>query len=99
MLAAHRHTRRPAPVMPHPLPLSRRANLMPASPIRRLAPWAVEARKAGRTIYALNIGQPDIETPEPILNRLREYAGRYVPYGPSQGLPEFIDALRWYYGT
>ena len=77
--------------------LSRRADLMPASPIRRLAPLAVEARKAGKTIYSLNIGQPDIPTPKPILDRLRTYQAGNVPYGPSQGLPEFIEALRTYY--
>jgi aspartate aminotransferase len=77
--------------------LSRRAAIMPASPIRRFAPLAVEARKAGKTIYSLNIGQPDIPTPKVILDRLRSYSADYVPYGPSQGLPEFIEALRTYY--
>jgi aspartate aminotransferase len=77
--------------------LSRRAERMPASPIRRLAPLAARARAAGRSIYALNIGQPDIPTPQAILDRLRRYDAAYVPYGPSQGLPEFIEALRTYY--
>jgi aspartate aminotransferase len=77
--------------------LSHRARLMPASPIRRLAPLAAAARASGKTIYALNIGQPDIETPRVILDRLRGYAARLIPYGPSQGLPEFIEALRSYY--
>jgi aspartate aminotransferase len=78
-------------------PLSRRAQQMPASPIRRLAPFAVQARKAGKTVYPLNIGQPDIPTPGAILDRLRSYDDACVPYGPSQGLPEFIEALRSYY--
>ena len=78
-------------------PLSRRAQLMPASPIRRLAPFAAQARKAGKTVFPLNIGQPDIPTPQAILDRLRSYGDAYVPYGPSQGLPEFIEALRSYY--
>jgi aspartate aminotransferase len=77
--------------------LSQRARLMPASPIRRLAPFAAAARQAGKTIYALNIGQPDIPTPRAILDRLRSYDAAYIPYGPSQGLPEFIEALRVYY--
>lgn len=77
--------------------LSQRARIMPASPIRRLAPLAATARAAGKTIYALNIGQPDIETPRPILDRLRGYDARFIPYGPSQGLPEFVEALRSYY--
>ena len=73
-----------------PSPLSKRAQQMPASPIRRLAPFAAQARKAGKTVYPLNIGQPDIPTPKAILDRLRSYGDANVPYGPSQGLPEFI---------
>jgi aspartate aminotransferase len=70
---------------------------MPASPIRRLAPYAVEARRRGVTVHGLNIGQPDIPTPPAILERYKSYPGTYVPYGPSQGLPEFLEALRGYY--
>jgi len=78
-------------------PLSQRAQAMPASPIRRLAPFAVAARRAGKTVHPLNIGQPDIATPPQILERLRSYREPYVAYGPSQGLPEFLAALRSYY--
>ena len=78
--------------------LSERARRMPASPIRRLAPYAVAARAAGKTVHALNIGQPDIPTPQEVLDRLRTYPGKNIPYGPSQGLPEFLEALRTYYG-
>jgi aspartate aminotransferase len=77
--------------------LSDRARIMPASPIRRLAPLAAAARRAGKAIYALNIGQPDIATPRVILDRLHSYDAAFIPYGPSQGLPEFIEALRVYY--
>jgi len=83
-------------VSDHPA-LSRRAEAVPASPIRRLAPLAAEARRAGKTVHPLNIGQPDIATPAEILARLREYRDVNVPYGPSQGLPEFLEALRGYY--
>jgi aspartate aminotransferase len=62
-----------------------------------LAPLAAAARAAGKTIYALNIGQPDIATPRVILDRLKDYDAALIPYGPSQGLPEFIEALRVYY--
>ena len=79
------------------LRLSKRADVMPASPIRRFNPLAAAARKQGRTIYALNIGQPDIPTPKVILDRLKSFDEAYVPYGPSQGLPEYIEALRTYY--
>lgn len=77
--------------------LSKRGVSMPASPIRRLAPLAAAARAAGRTVYNLNIGQPDVATPRPILDRIRGYDAAYVPYGPSQGLPELVEALRGYY--
>ena len=80
-------------------PLSRRAEAMPASPIRRLAPYAVEAQRRGVTVHGLNIGQPDIPTPAAILARLKAYPGANVPYGPSQGLPEFLEALRGYYAS
>ena len=83
--------------MPNTPSLSKRAQMMPASPIRRLAPFAVAARQAGKTVYPLNIGQPDIPTPKEIFERLRTYSEAFVPYGPSQGLPEFVEALRWYY--
>lgn len=85
--------------MPQATRLSKRAESMPASPIRRLAPLAAAARDAGKTLYALNIGQPDIPTPRPILERLKAYDAPYVPYGPSQGLPEFLEALRHYYAS
>jgi aspartate aminotransferase len=83
--------------MSDPTRLSQRAERMPASPIRKFAPLAVQARQAGKKILPLNIGQPDIPTPQPILDRLRAYDAAYVAYGPSQGLPEFIEALRAYY--
>jgi aspartate aminotransferase len=83
--------------MPSQTRLSQRAADMPASPIRRLAPLAVAAEKAGKRIYGLNIGQPDIDTPPEILERLKSYDSGYVPYGPSQGLPDFVSALHEYY--
>ena len=79
--------------------LSRRSAAMPASPIRRLAPLAVEAQRAGKLVYPLNIGQPDIATPPVILDRLRDWGDACVPYGPSQGMPEFVEALRTYYAS
>lgn len=77
--------------------LSARAVKMPASPIRRLAPFAVEARRAGKKVFHLNIGQPDIPTPPVMLERLRSFDAPNVAYGPSQGLPEFIEALVAYH--
>ena len=79
------------------LPLSRRAAGMPASPIRRLAPLARAAAAAGRTVLPLNIGQPDIVSPPELLARLARFESSCVPYGPSEGSPEFIEAVRRYY--
>jgi aspartate aminotransferase len=83
--------------MPATRTLSRRAQQLPASPIRRLAPFAAAARAKGRTVYGLNIGQPDIASPEEILGRLKTFDDINVPYGPSGGLPEFVETLRGYY--
>jgi len=77
--------------------LSSRAAGMPSSPIRRLAPLASAARAAGKTVYGLNIGQPDIPTPREVLDRLRSFRQDNVPYGPSEGLPEMLDVLHAYY--
>ena len=77
--------------------LSRRASTMPASPIRRLAPLAKAAAAAGKHVHHLNIGQPDIPTPREMLDKLHSYDQPNVAYGPSEGLPEFIEALCKYY--
>jgi aspartate aminotransferase len=77
--------------------LAGRADRQPASPIRRLAPFAAAARQRGRHVFPLNIGQPDIPAPREILDRLRTFDLPNVPYGPSEGLPEFIEAIREYY--
>ena len=77
--------------------LSRRAVAMPASPIRRLAPLAAAAVREGTTVHHLNIGQPDIATPPECLERLRTFDEVNVAYGPSEGLPEFVDAVRRYH--
>ena len=70
---------------------------MPASPIRRLAHYADQARARGTRVLHLNIGQPDIEAPEIVMERLRSYPGRFVPYGPSQGQADMVEAFRRYY--
>ncbi len=80
-----------------PVRLARRAAEQPASPIRRLAPFAAEARRAGRRVFRLNIGQPDIPAPREVLDRLKTFDQPNVAYGPSEGLPEFLEAVREYY--
>lgn len=77
--------------------VSTRGSALPASPIRKLKPFADEAIAKGKSIYHLNIGQPDIETPANMLNVLKQLDKKVIPYGPSQGLPEYQDALIKYY--
>jgi len=79
------------------LELSRRAQAMPASPIRRLAPLAEAAKARGVRVYHLNIGQPDIETPACMRARLKEIEDTVLEYSPSSGTPEFLRSLYHYY--
>src|SRR5438874_4027143 len=80
-----------------PPQVSERARVMPASPIRKLMPVAEEARRRGVHIYHLNIGQPDLETPEPMRARVRALADRVLAYTPSGGTPEYLATLQAYY--
>lgn len=77
--------------------LSRRAMDMPASPIRKLAPLAEAAKARGTRVLHLNIGQPDIETPACMLDRLAQMDSRILEYSPSTGTPEFLQSLAHYY--
>jgi aspartate aminotransferase len=77
--------------------ISRRARHMPASPIRRLMPFAEEARRRGTRVYHLNIGQPDLETPPAMRERLAKLSDRTYAYSPSGGTPEYLASLQEYY--
>lgn len=77
--------------------LSRRAGMMPASPIRKLVPYADSAKKRGITVYHLNIGQPDIATPNEFMNAIRNFDQKVLAYGHSQGSIEFREKLSEYY--
>src|SRR5437016_13724821 len=77
--------------------LSSRAIKIPASPIRRLVPYADRAKARGIKVYHLNIGQPDIETPAEMMNGYRHVNIKVLSYGPSQGFQDYIDALVQYY--
>lgn len=70
---------------------------MPESPIRKLVPFAETAKKAGRKIYHLNIGQPDIETPEVALNAIRNFSQKVVEYSHSAGIFSYRQRLTEYY--
>ena len=76
---------------------SARGGRVPASPIRRLMPLAEEAKKRGVRVHHLNIGQPDLETPEAIRGRLSRYSERVIAYSPSGGTPEYLGFLVEYY--
>ena len=77
--------------------LSERSVKMPASPIRRLAPFAAEAKKRGIKVYHLNIGQPDIHTPEEGLEAIKHVDRKVLEYSPSQGIPSYVEKLVGYY--
>ena len=78
--------------------ISARGTAMPASPIRKLMPLADQAKKRGVKVLHLNIGQPDLETPEPMRRRLAQLKDRVYAYSPSNGTPEYLDFLQAYYG-
>ncbi|NOY35942.1 MAG: pyridoxal phosphate-dependent aminotransferase [Chlorobi bacterium] len=77
--------------------ISHKAVRMPASPIRKLVPFAEEAKRKGIHVYHLNIGQPDIQTPEPALNAIRHFDQKVVEYSHSAGMESFRKKLAAYY--
>ena len=68
------------------------------SPMRKFAPYANEAAKKGKKLYHLNIGQPDIATPEAYFDAVKNFSQPVLAYAPSDGVPEMIDAVVNYYG-
>ena len=77
--------------------LSARAQEMPSSPIRKLVPYADRAKAAGKHVYHLNIGQPDIRTPETFFNPIKNMDMPVVEYGPSAGLLSLREKFAAYY--
>ena len=77
--------------------VSERTTALQGSPIRRLSPLAVEAAKRGVNVYRLNIGQPDIPTPQSFMDGVRNAPINILAYSPAQGIPETIEALLGYY--
>ena len=80
--------------MPH---ISQRAIDMPASPIRKLAPLASAAKERRVHVYHLNIGQPDLPTPQKGLDVLRHIDRKVLEYSPSQGFKSYREKLTGYY--
>jgi aspartate aminotransferase len=79
------------------LTLSRKANIMPASPIRKLIPYSEEAKKRGVKVYHLNIGQPDVASPKEALNAVKNANPDYIPYPHSAGIESYRKGLAKYY--
>ncbi|QOR36236.1 pyridoxal phosphate-dependent aminotransferase [Clostridium sp. 'deep sea'] len=77
--------------------ISKRAISIPASPIRKLIPFANEAKSKGTKVYHLNIGQPDIVTPSLMWDNIKKVENKVLAYGPSNGLLEFREKLSEYY--
>jgi len=79
--------------------ISRRAREVQESPIRKLAGFANDAKGRGIHIYHLNIGQPDIPTPEPFYKSINDFSEKVLAYGPSDGLPELKQAMVDYFSN
>ena len=77
--------------------ISINANRCESSPMRMFHPLAVAAKAAGKTIYHLNIGQPDLPTPRQFFDAIANFQPETLPYAASPGLPLLIDAIRGYY--
>ena len=72
--------------MPH---ISEKALIVPASPIRKLVPFAEAAKKSGKTVYHLNIGQPDIQTPDAALEAIHNFDDKVLEYSHSAGIESY----------
>jgi len=81
-------------IMPH---ISNKGNLMPESPIRKLVPFAEKAKKKGKKVYHLNIGQPDINTPDIALNAIHNFSDKVIEYSHSAGFESYRKGLANYY--
>ncbi len=79
--------------------ISSKAHDMPASPIRKLVPFSEAAKKLGRKVYHLNIGQPDIETPQVVREKMKQLDLKVVEYSNSDGIAAYRDGLVNYYSS
>ena len=77
--------------------ISQKGHSMPSSPIRKLVPFAEGAKKLGRKIYHLNIGQPDIESPQVMLDAIRNADIKVLEYSHSAGFESYRKKLADYY--
>ena len=84
-------------IFAHMLTISQRGKQMPPSPIRKLVPFAEAAKKRGTQVYHLNIGQPDIPTPPPILDAVKHTSIKVLEYSHSAGNESYRRKLTGYY--
>ena len=77
--------------------LSARVQSLTSSPIRKLSPYADAAKAAGKKVYHLNIGQPDIKTPDQFMDSIREYQSPVIAYSNSKGEMFLLKAIQKYY--
>lgn len=77
--------------------LSTRIKQMQESPVRKLVPYAQRAKAEGKHVYHLNIGQPDIETPNVFMDAINNYDSNIIKYSFSQGEPTLITAIQKYF--
>ncbi|MDD2963857.1 MAG: pyridoxal phosphate-dependent aminotransferase [Bacteroidales bacterium] len=79
--------------------ISKKGQMMPASPIRKLVPFAEEAKRQGRKVYHLNIGQPDIATPDVALEAIRNFDQKVIEYSHSAGILSYRKKLVSHYAN
>ena len=77
--------------------ISEKGRMMPASPIRKLVPYAEQAKKRGTTVYHLNIGQPDIPTPKPMIDAMHNLDLEVIAYSHSAGILSYREKMCEYY--
>jgi len=77
--------------------ISNRGQKIQPSPIRKLKPYADQAQERGIHVYFINIGQPDIPTPQPVLNAFHSFDDKVLSYGPAQGFLELRQAIADYF--
>lgn len=77
--------------------ISNRIKALATSPIRKLTPYADAAKAAGKKVYHLNIGQPDIKTPDQFMDAIRNYDAPVIAYGNSKGEQFLLKAIQKYY--
>ncbi len=77
--------------------LSKKIMSMELSPIRKFVPYAEAAKAAGKKVYGLNIGQPDIKTPDAFFDAIKNYDEEVLAYANSHGVTDLLDALLGYY--